>query len=251
MAVLHDAESVARQAHAAEGARTRQGRAGDARGSGVCRALGPASRWIRILGSGYLTLTTPGRHFASATLTTKEISPSTLLRISRYDTGEPYFGRSGGNRFDDPRKRGRYGTCYFGFDLHCAFAETVLHDEVADLELGGFPLVTTELERYVLSFTGRPLNVAVLHGVPLKNLGGDGALSTVVPYDIPQQWSAAVYRHRQHVDGFLYMSRHLNTSEALVLFDRAAPRLELSAAVPFRDHPAAARVLRDFNILPR
>jgi len=198
-----------------------------------------------------LTLTTPGRHFASATLTTKEISPSTLLRISRYDTGEPYFGRSGGNRFDDPRKRGRYGTCYFGFDLHCAFAETVLHDEVADLELGGFPLVTTELERYVLSFTGRPLNVAVLHGVPLKNLGGDGALSTVVPYDIPQQWSAAVYRHRQHVDGFLYMSRHLNTSEALVLFDRAAPRLELSAAVPFRDHPAAARVLRDFNILPR
>ncbi|WP_258170057.1 RES family NAD+ phosphorylase [Burkholderia multivorans] len=157
----------------------------------------------------------------------------------------------GGNRFDDPRKRGRYGTCYFGFDLHCAFAETVLHDEVADLELGGFPLVTTELERYVLSFTGRPLNVAVLHGVPLKNLGGDGALSTVVPYDIPQQWSAAVYRHRQHVDGFLYMSRHLNTSEALVLFDRAAPRLAPSAAVPFRDHPAAARVLRDFNILPR
>lgn len=198
-----------------------------------------------------MTLAAPGRHFAHATLTTKEVAPATLLRISRYDTGEPYFGRSGGNRFDDPRKRGRFGTCYFGFDLHCAFAETVLHDEVADLELGGFPLVTAELERYVLSFTGSPLNVAVLHGLPLKNLGGDGSLSTVVPYDIPQQWSAAVHRHDQRVDGFLYMSRHLNTSEALVLFDRAASRLERAAAVPFRHHPEAARVLREFNILPR
>ncbi|WP_260428384.1 RES family NAD+ phosphorylase [Burkholderia sp. Bp9031] len=79
--------------------------------------------------------------------------------------GEPYFGKAGGNRFDDSRPRRRYGTSYFGFDLRCAFAETVLHDEVADLELGGFPLVTTELDRYVFSFDGAPLNVAVLHGL--------------------------------------------------------------------------------------
>ncbi|MEF9444792.1 RES family NAD+ phosphorylase [Burkholderia sp. 1A5] len=116
-------------------------------------------------------LTAPGAHFASATLVTREVAPTALLRISRFATGEPYFGKSGGNRFDDPRKRRRYGTSYFGFDLHCAFAETVLHDEVADLALGGFPLVTTELDRYVLSFGGAPLTVAVLHGLPLKNLG--------------------------------------------------------------------------------
>ncbi|KVS58726.1 hypothetical protein WK41_37245 [Burkholderia cepacia] len=96
-----------------------------------------------------------------------------------------------------------------------------------------------------------PLTVAVLHGLPLKNLGGDGALSTVVPYDIPQQWSLAVHGHGRRVDGFLYMSRHLNTSEALVLFDRAEPKLTLERAVPFRRHVDAARVLRDFNILPR
>ncbi|MBH9665590.1 RES family NAD+ phosphorylase, partial [Burkholderia multivorans] len=82
----------------------------------------------------------------------------------------PYFGKSGGNRFDDPRKRRRYGTSYFGFDLHCAFAETVLHDEVADLAAGGFPLVTTELERFVLSFTDSPLTVAVLHGLPCTGM---------------------------------------------------------------------------------
>ena len=104
-------------------------------------------------------LAAPGEHFASATLTTREVAPTDLVRISRYATGEPYFGRSGGNRFDDPRKRRRYGTSYFGFDLHCAFAETVLHDEVADLAFGGFPLVTTELDRYVLSFDGAPLTV--------------------------------------------------------------------------------------------
>ena len=196
-------------------------------------------------------LTAPGEHFASATLVTREVAPTALVRISRYATGEPYFGKSGGNRFDDPRKRRRYGTSYFGFDLHCAFAETVLHDEVADLVLGGFPLVTTELDRYVLSFDGAPLTVAVLHGLPLKNLGGDGALSAIAPYDIPQQWSLAVHRHHCRVDGFLYMSRHLNTSEALVLFDRAAPKLSLKHAVPFRRHPHAVHVLRDFNVLLR
>ncbi|MCA7964082.1 RES family NAD+ phosphorylase [Burkholderia cenocepacia] len=196
-------------------------------------------------------LTAPGEHFASATLTTREVAPTELVRISRYATGEPYFGRSGGNRFDDPRKRRRYGTSYFGFDLHCAFAETVLHDEVADLALGGFPLVTTELDRYVLSFDGAPLTVAVLHGLPLKNLGGDGALSTTMPYDVPQRWSLAVHRHPRRVDGFLYMSRHLNTSEALVLFDRAGPKLSLGNAVPFRRHPDALRILRDFNVLLR
>ncbi|MBP0717805.1 RES family NAD+ phosphorylase [Burkholderia sp. AcTa6-5] len=195
--------------------------------------------------------TAPGEHFASATLVTHEVAPTALVRISRYATGEPYFGKSGGNRFDDPRKRRRYGTRYFGFDLRCAFAETVLHDEVADLVPGGFPLVTTELDRYVLSFDGAPLTVAVLHGLPLKNLGGDGALSTIAPYDVPQQWSLAVHRHPRRVDGFLYMSRHLNTSEALVLFDRAEPKLSLGRAVPFRRHPDAARVLRDFNVLLR
>ncbi|WP_257219948.1 RES domain-containing protein [Burkholderia sp. AU18528] len=93
--------------------------------------------------------------------------------------------------------------------------------------------------------------MAVLHGLPSKNLGGDGALSTIAPYDIPQQWSLAVHRHHRRVDGFLYMSRHLNTSEALVLFDRAGPKLSLKNAVPFRRHPHAVHVLRDFNVLLR
>lgn len=46
------------------------------------------------------------------------VDPSALVRVSRHDTGEPYFGRSGGCRFDDPRKS--FGTCYLGFNLTVA-----------------------------------------------------------------------------------------------------------------------------------
>lgn len=129
--------------------------------------------------------------------------------------------------------------------------EEALRSAVGDPELGGFPLVTAELDRDVLSFDGAPLTVAVLHGLPLKNLGGDGTLSTIVPYDVPQQWSLAVHRHHRRVDGFLCMSRHLDTSVAIVLFARAEPSLSLTNAVPFRRHPQAVRVLRDSNVLPR
>ena len=55
-----------------------------------------------------------------------KVDVSKLFRISRHETGEPYFGRSGANRFDAPDRS--YGTCYCGFDLQTALAETVLHD---------------------------------------------------------------------------------------------------------------------------
>ena len=106
-----------------------------------------------------MSLVAPSRHFASAKLDTKWVDPSTLLRISRHNTDEPYFGKSGGNRFDDPRsvmESKKYGTSYFGFSLHCAFAETVLHDEIVDLKLKGFPIARSELERYVVTFAGQP-----------------------------------------------------------------------------------------------
>ncbi|WP_434715718.1 RES family NAD+ phosphorylase [Paraburkholderia sp. A3RO-2L] len=196
-----------------------------------------------------MTLRAPQKDFAQAILKTKTIDPASLVRISRRSTSEPHFGRSGGNRFDDPRKAKKYGTSYFGFNLHCAFAETVLHNESAQKN-GGFRLATSELERYVLTFEGAKLNVAILHGIELKNLGGDGSLSTVTPYTVPQQWSLAVHNHPQHVDGFVYVSRHLNTAEALVVFERAKDKLTLRDATALRDYPGAAGVLIDFRIHP-
>jgi len=35
----------------------------------------------------------------------------------------------------------------------------------------------------------------------------------------------AVYRHPQNVDGILFVSRHLNDRKAVVVYDRAAPKL--------------------------
>jgi hypothetical protein len=196
-----------------------------------------------------VTLCAPQKDFAQAKLITKTIDPSSLVRISRHTTNEPYFGKAGGNRFDDPRKTKQYGTSYFGFNLHCAFAETVLHNESAQKN-GGFRLATSELERYVLTFKGEKLKVAVLHGIELKNLGGDGSLSTVTPYTVPQQWSLAVHNHPQKVDGFVYMSRHLNTAEALVVFDHAKDKLKVKDMIAFRDYPGGAGVLIDFRIHP-
>ncbi len=63
-------------------------------------------------------------------LTTVNVDPAGLIRVSNHNTGEPYFGKSGWNRFDDPHLvlSARYGTSYFGESLSVAVAETLLHD---------------------------------------------------------------------------------------------------------------------------
>jgi hypothetical protein len=80
-----------------------------------------------------LPLKPPPRNLSSIPLATKTVSVSSLCRVSRYASREPFFGRSASNRFDDhSRSRSRrFGTCYCGFDLETAIAETVLHDDLA------------------------------------------------------------------------------------------------------------------------
>jgi hypothetical protein len=76
-------------------------------------------------------LRAPPSNFSSQPLTVIEVDPATLLRISKFSSGEPHFGTTAGNRFDDPRTsvRRRFGTHYAGLSLRVAFAETILHDE--------------------------------------------------------------------------------------------------------------------------
>ena len=64
-----------------------------------------------------------------------------LYRISGHASGEPYFGASGGNRFDAPSCRTghpEYGTCYPGLSFEVALAESLLHD--AAPVKGAFPI---------------------------------------------------------------------------------------------------------------
>jgi hypothetical protein len=106
------------------------------------------------------------------------------------------------------------------------------------------------LDRFVLRFDGGELKVVKLYGMSLKKLGGDGLLSTIEPYDIPQAWSQAVHAHSANVDGICYMSKHLNTERAIVLFERARNKLHVTRTTPFPDYPGAARALIDFGVLP-
>jgi hypothetical protein len=177
------------------------------------------------------------------------IDPSTLLRVSSHGTGEPHFGRHGGNRFDDGRlpEAGRFGTCYLGRSLTVALAETLLHDEVA--VAGRFAVAPEELQRrHVVSFKGAELRLADCTGVALKRMGLDGRFSAELDTRATQAWSAALHEHPAAVDGLLYVSRHVNTGKAVVLFDRAAAKLQLVDVVPLREYPGAAAALAALGV---
>jgi hypothetical protein len=192
-----------------------------------------------------LALQRPPADLAKLKVKVAKVDVSRLFRISRRDAGEPYFGRSGANRFDAPDRS--YGTCYCGFDLQTAIAETVLHD--LSPQSGVFELARSDLDaRYLLRFTGGTLNLAVLYGASAKTLAGDGAISTVVPYDIPQEWSAALHAHPDGFDGILYMSRHVNDRKAAVLFEMAKLKFAGFTAAPLAQVRGLGRVQAGLGI---
>lgn len=84
-----------------------------------------------------------------------------LVRVTKYSTGEPYFGHCISNRFDDPSKPPTplFRTCYAALSLRAAVAETVLHDEEP---IGGrFEIALRELtSRYVVTFKPSKLKIA-------------------------------------------------------------------------------------------
>jgi hypothetical protein len=168
----------------------------------------------------------PSRAFNKLALPTVEVAVGRLFRISRFSSGEPFFGRSAGNRLDDrsPVKSKRFGTCYCGLDLEVAIAETILHDEMPDR--GHFKIAYSEFSnRHLVRFAGDKLVLANLTGASLKSLAGDGSMSTIMPYRLPQLWSMAIHRHPSNVDGIIYMSRHVNDKKAVVIFDRARGKI--------------------------
>lgn len=168
---------------------------------------------------GTLKLQKPPKDLNTRTLSVQLVSPSKLIRISDYATNEPHFAKSGGRRFDDPNNV--FGTCYLGFDLTVAFAESVLHD----LEPGpsGFTVQPIDVSsRFAHSFRGRKLKLANMYGNDLFRLGGHGELSGTPDYKLPQAWAKALHDHPANIDGFIYMSRRVNDAMAVVLFERCA-----------------------------
>ena len=180
-----------------------------------------------------VSLPSPSVDFSDLPLRIKEIAETSLKRIGRRNTGEPYFGRHAANRFDDPSKR--FGACYCGLQLDTAIAESVLHDALP--EKGHFRIRPDEIAaRYLVTFAAGNhegvLRLADLTGQHLKRIGGNNSLSAEYPYDVTQQWAAAVHAHPAHVDGFLFVSKQLNDKRAAVLFDRAQNKLGAPSYTP-------------------
>lgn len=180
------------------------------------------------------------------------VPAAALCRVSRHATGEPYFGRSGACRFDDAQAdaAARFGTCYLGLNLTVAFAESVLHD--VEPEGGKFALPPAEIDsRFALSFHGKDLRLANLTGTALLRIGANGELSGTPDYTLPQAWASAMVAHPARIDGFLYMSRRVNDSVAVVLFQRhgAAPAaLRLDQAVPLAHHRGYLSTLKALRV---
>lgn len=186
-----------------------------------------------------MALQAPPSDLSTLGIKAVSVAVSRLYRISRHASGEPYFGKTGANRFDAPDRS--YGTCYCGFDLQTAIAETVLHDLCA--RSGIFEVAQSDLDsRFLVRFTGSNLNMAVLYGASAKALVGDGSISTVMPYDVPQQWSAAIHAHPAQFDGILYMSRQVNDRKAAVIFDRAKRKFAHFNATPLTKNRGLGRV---------
>lgn len=159
------------------------------------------------------------------------MNPADLFRIGVHETGEPHFQHSAASRFHAPGARKRqpkpeYESCYFGLSLQVAIAESVLHD-VVPVD-GAFRIAPSTLETFYLHrFGGQPLLLADLTGAALKKLDGNADLAGHDPeYKKTQKWALAVFRNPASVDGFIYMSRHLNTEKAVILFDRAKHKIK-------------------------
>ena len=70
-------------------------------------------------------------------------------------------------------------------------------------------------------------------------------------YTLPQQWASAVVSHPDKVDGFLYMSRRVNDSIAVVLFERdpvSAPALTMSKVLRLDKHPDFLATVKKLRI---
>lgn len=188
----------------------------DAVGSAECGSGRPSVGRGRRLRSGMSVLKRPPPSLKNQPLPTIDVDVARLFRISFYTTGEPFHGNTASKRFDDPfrTKSKRFGTCYMGFSLECAIAETVLHDLMP--VKGVFKVAVAELaSRYVVRFSGTgQLRLADLTGANLKTTVDSSEISTVFPYDIPQAWAKALHAHPADVDGIPERGRCVRSREA-------------------------------------
>lgn len=153
-----------------------------------------------------------------------------FYRIHRTVFGPKYFGRSGDWRFDCPS--GSYGTLYAACSENGCFVETLLrglNSLVAESELR-----SRSLCRFKVLVD---LRLVCLHGPQMSMIGANASVSATPDYTIPQMWSHALYSHPEAPDGILYRSNYDNDEHVLVLFERAASKIDDGITTPIMADP--------------
>jgi hypothetical protein len=157
------------------------------------------------------------------TLPRARVTEALLLRICRsaYAEAEPGFRAAGVYRFDDPDCS--FGTCYLARDFKTCFFETIVRNKslnIAKSEYNSRSVVSLLLDV-------NKLRLVQLHGDGAQRLRLDLADLVGADYGFTQALSKAIYNHRQQPDGLVYRSRYDDDALAIVLFERARPRVRL------------------------
>lgn len=82
---------------------------------------------------------------------------------------------------------------------------------------------------YVALDVLRPLTLLKLSGAGLARIGATAqVVHGGLPYDVPQEWSAALHALPATYDGIAYTARHDDEALCLALFDRAATAVRVA-----------------------
>lgn len=145
-----------------------------------------------------------------------------LWRITQSQLGPWWFSSSGEGRFD---LRSPHGTCYTAADPAGALLEVVGPDRTG----GALCREFFDARRLHELHVDRPHALAHLAARPSASFGITAEISTLVPYDLPQAWAAAL--HRAGADGVAYALRHdPEGSLGCALFGEAGAHPELPVA---------------------
>ena len=192
-----------------------------------------------------------GRHFHV------EVEAATLVRVTSHPRGEPYFGRTGHNRFDAPGPTPAFGVTYCAPILPTAFAESVLHiDRRFD----------TKRNCWVVSRAGvidaswvvdlqRPhaskLRLFPLCGDRLTTMNIGNIVSAGRDYRATREMAAVIHNDDATSDGILYVSNRHNLHLAVALFERSGViTLQAPGAyVPLSAHPDYRAALDAFDVV--
>jgi hypothetical protein len=140
------------------------------------------------------------------------------LRIHRTEHAPINFGRTGANRFDDPRRE--YGVLYAADTFDGAFIETfgrrpgvnvVESEQLDDRALAAIEAL-------------QPVRLVDLTGAGLAQVGAT-AYVTSGAHRCAQLWSRALWSHPGRPHGIRYRARHDPDCLCVALFERARPHV--------------------------